>query len=239
MSEHCKIIFFDIDGTLLSTGGAGQVALGEALHDSFEVEFPFQGVQTSGRTDRGIVDEIFETHGVENTPDSREKFRESYLRRVPAALEGNSGRVYAGVPELLKLLAADDRIALGVLTGNYEASAWLKLRHYGVAEYFGFGGFGDHHAERNDVATIAVDAAEKSLGYRPAPADMLVIGDTIPDIVCSRHIGACAAAVATGNFTADELRVGSPDLLFEDLSDANDVAQQMRNALGLAETGRT
>ena len=81
MSEHCKIIFFDIDGTLLSTGGAGQVALGEALHDSFEVEFPFQGVQTSGRTDRGIVDEIFETHGVENTPDSREKFRESYLRR--------------------------------------------------------------------------------------------------------------------------------------------------------------
>lgn len=233
MSEHRKIIFFDIDGTLLSTGGAGQAALERALHDSFEVDFPFQGVLTSGRTDRGIVDEIFETHGVENTPEHRITFRDAYLKRLPETLEGKPGRLLTGVTELLDALADDDRLELSVLTGNYEASAWIKLRHYGVADYFEYGGFGDNHSARDDVATNAVDAAERKLGYRPPPADTLVIGDTIPDITCSRHIGAHAAAVATGSFTVKELQAGSPDLLFEDLSDTQHVVQQMLTAFDL------
>ena len=185
-----QIIFFDIDGTLLRTGGAGQLAMERALTEEFKVDRAFDGVTTAGRTDRGIANEIFARYDLEDSDDQRERFRQAYLERLPGSLEDSPGLLLPAVRELLDTLAAMDNIVLGLLTGNYAEGAWTKLRHYRLDHYFAFGGFGDHHADRDDVARNAANAAIDHLDYEPDLAAACVVGDTPADIqVCSEPSG--------------------------------------------------
>jgi len=224
------VLFFDIDGTMLSTGGAGQYAMEMALVEDFRIQFPFEGVLTAGRTDRGIADEIFSRYELEDTPTQRERFMRSYLERLPSALETLPGSMLPGVQELLTQLQCDSNVHLSLLTGNYVEGAWIKLRHFGIDHFFESGGFGDHHALRDDVARIAVENVRGHLNH-PVPDGMAcVIGDTPADITCARAINARAVAVATGTYSFAELQPHNPDHLFSDLSDTATVIRSLLQA---------
>ncbi len=226
-----KVIFFDIDGTLLNTGGAGQLAMERALVHDFRINFPFEGVLTAGRTDRGITDEIFDRYEVENTLENRERFREAYLSHLPNTLAAAPGLLLPGVVELLKELETDESVVLSILTGNYLKGAEIKLRHFTLSEFFVSGGFGDHHADRNDVARLAMGAIKKHLDREVDATDTMVIGDTPADITCARAIGATAVAVATGKFSVEELSAHNPDHLFPDFTDTTGTRKRILELL--------
>ena len=222
-----RIIFFDIDGTLLRTGGAGQLAMERALTEEFRIDQAFDGVTTAGRTDRGIANEIFARYGLNDSETERERFRQAYLERLPGSLHDSPGLLLPGVRELLDELAAMSGVVLSLLTGNYADGAWVKLKHYQLDQYFAFGGFGDHHADRDDVARNAATAARNHLGDGLDFSRACVVGDTPADIRCARAIGSRVAAVATGVFSRDELEPHDPDHLFDDFSETQDVANQI------------
>lgn len=227
-----KVIFFDIDGTLLNTGGAGQLAMERALNGDFRIQFPFEGVLTAGRTDRGITDEIFGRYQLQNTPENRLRFRDAYLSHLPDTLAtAVGGLLLPGVPEVLEGLRQADAAVLSLLTGNYSASAQIKLRHYQLDDYFVSGGFGDDHADRDDVARMALTAIAAHLDDRIDGCNTMVIGDTPADIKCARAIEAKAIAVATGRYARDELAACEPDVLFDDFSNAVDVVDQLLKLL--------
>ncbi len=222
-----KVIFFDIDGTLLNTGGAGQRAMERALNEEFRIEFPFQGVLTAGRTDRGITEEILERHSFDNTPENRTRFRDAYLDQLPGSLQDSPGLLLPRIRELLEQLATHSHVTLSLLTGNYAEGAWIKLRHYELDHFFQFGGFGDHNAHRNDVAQAAIAAASAQLNRTVDGADAMVIGDTPADIQCAHAIGAKCVAVATGVYSSSELEPHNPDHLFEDFADTDQVVNRI------------
>src|SRR5438552_662549 len=150
------IILFDIDGTLLASGGAGKLALESAFVEDFTCELRYQ-VPYSGRTDRAIVRELFERHDVRHTQANLDKLLTGYLRRLPDCLERMKGKVLPGIIDLLSELKQRNQVAVGLLTGNVRAGAKAKLGHFGLHDHFSFGGFGDHHFERNDVAREALE----------------------------------------------------------------------------------
>ena len=224
MPQH--ILFFDIDGTMLSTGGAGQKAMELALVEDFQATFPFEGVLTAGRTDCGIADEIFLKYQLEDTPAERQRFMQSYLDRLPACLKTLPGALLPGVRELLEHLDRPD-VHLSLLTGNYVEGAWIKLRHFEIDHFFTTGGYGDEHPLRDDVARQAMLDVCRYLGRDVPGHDACVIGDTPADIRCARAINARAAAVATGMYSSDQLRPHEPDHLFDDLSQTEEVARRL------------
>ena len=214
------ICFFDIDGTLLLTGGAGQAAMEVALADAFPDGPPVEGIAYAGRTDRAIINDMLVFHGVDATDDRFNEFLEVYLENLPTNLERLTGRVLPGITELLDHLSQLEHIALGLLTGNNRRGAMLKVGHYGLDHHFPFGGFGDRHENRDDVAREAMTAASQHLSREIELDSVWVIGDTPADVTCARAIGAKAVAVATGSYTADQLRQTEPDYLFDDFADA-------------------
>ncbi len=218
------IILFDIDGTLLHSGGAGQGGIERALELAFGITAPTDGISTAGRTDRGIGRDLIRFHGLEESDSTHARLQETYLKVLPDELARRKGTVYPGVRELLSRLSGRDDVLLGLLTGNYREAAWQKLRHFGLAEHFSFGGFGDDHADRDDVARQALSAAAEH--HAPATINrekLWVIGDTPADVRCGRAIGARVIAVATGMYSLEELRPSAPDHLFADFADVESV----------------
>lgn len=212
------VVLFDIDGTLISTGGAGLESLRTALREEFQVGEP-RDVPVSGRTDRGIARQLFQTHGIADTEPHWERFREAYLLALAEWLPRKAGRVLPGVIELIEALSRRESTLMGLLTGNIRAGAQLKLGHYGLAQHFDFGGFGDRHAHRNGVAEEALaESRTRAQATGQAPRSVWVIGDTPLDIECARAIGARCVAVGTGSFSAAELAAHEPDLAIPDLS---------------------
>ena len=209
---------FDIDGTLLASGGAGKAALELAFTEEFGVALCVQ-VPYSGRTDRAISRDLLRLHDINDTPDNCEKLLTGYLARLPASLRDHDGRVLPGILTLLAELQQRDNVALGLLTGNVRAGARVKLGHYGLFEKFAFGGFGDRHYDRDDVAHEALAEARTHLKAQLALDRVWVIGDTPLDVRCARAIGAKVLAVATGIHTYEQLLESSPDLALRDLSD--------------------
>jgi len=215
-----RIFLFDIDGTLLSSGGAGKAAMEAALASEFGVTEIRGRVPFSGRTDRAIGQDLFRHHGIEDTPDNWQRFLTAYLRHLPGCLASHDGRVLPGIAALLEQLAGAEDVAVGLLTGNVRDGARVKLGYYDLFHHFAFGGFGDVHLERNDVAREALTAVQRHLGQPVSPEQVWVIGDTPLDVRCARSIGARALAVATGWHSLADLAAEKPDLLLADLSDA-------------------
>lgn len=214
-----QIILFDIDGTLIRSGGAGKQAFEKTIEDAFGKGVADHEVPFSGRTDRAIVGDLFKHCGIENTANAWQQFFAAYLRHLPDCMTSHEGHVLPGVKNLLEQLQQRQDIAVGLLTGNSEQGAQIKLKHYGIANYFDFGGYGDDHLDRNLVAQDAVSAARQHLSFSFTQQQVCVIGDTPRDIGCGRAIGARVVAVCTGSHTAGELAAANPDLLLKDLSD--------------------
>ncbi|MEX0938389.1 MAG: haloacid dehalogenase-like hydrolase [Pirellulales bacterium] len=217
------VLLFDIDGTLISTGGAGKLAFERALADQFHIDAIDSEVPFAGRTDRAIVGDLFRCHGIADSEESWHQFLASYLTHLRPALHECRGRVLPGMSELIEEVAPRKDVLLGLLTGNVERGGRMKLAHYGLVEAFAFGGFGDHCIERNDVAAAALEAARRHAQAPPEELDVYVIGDTPHDVRCGQSIGAKVIAVATGGTTAAELQAAGADVVYEDLSDVRPV----------------
>ncbi len=200
----------------------------EGLRSAFGVADPTDQVAVHGRTDRGITRDLFLHHGIEDQPDHWERFRDAYLRVLPATLAARPGEVLPGIVPLLDRLTERDDVALGLLTGNTRAGAQIKLAHYGLDHYFDFGGFGDNHLERDDVAREALVAVKNRLNGYVDLGRVWVIGDTPTDVSCGRAIGARVIAVATGNHTREELTAAGPDHLLDSFSDPEPVISLWR-----------
>lgn len=221
-----RAILFDIDGTLIHTGGAGRDALHTALEVVFAVKDPYP-VDLSGRTDRGIARELFAAHDIPPTEENWHKFREAYLAGLDVHLPAKAGRVLPGVRELIALLEARSHVALGLLTGNVREGARRKLAYYQLDRHFATGGFGDTHPHRDDVAREALAAMRTKIGAHLSGDEVWIIGDTPLDIRCARAIGARVLAVATGSHSAEELSAHAPDLVAADLSDTAALAERL------------
>jgi phosphoglycolate phosphatase len=224
------VCLFDIDGTLVASGGAGKAALEAALTEEFGVPSLLENMQLSGRTDRGIMADLLRRHGLDDSPENYRRLRDSYLRHLPQFL--HSGRILPGIAELLAHLAERDDVAVGLLTGNVRAGAKVKLGFFGLYDYFAFGGYGDHHLDRDDVAREALAEVRERFNGSILPERIWVVGDTPLDIRCARSIGARAVAVATGWHNAEELAEHRPDLLFADLSDPALLLSKWQLSLG-------
>jgi phosphoglycolate phosphatase len=214
------VMLFDIDGTLIQTGGAGGAALMTAFSDLFDVADPRE-VPFSGRTDRGIARSLFRAHRVDDTDSNWHRLKDEYLRRLLVYLPQREGLVLPGISRLLCHLSARDDVALGLLTGNVRDGAKLKLEHFRLFHHFTFGGYGDHFVNRDDVARAALAASREHVQHEVPLDQVWVIGDTPMDIRCARAIGARAVAVATGWHSRERLAAAAPDLLLDSFEPAD------------------
>lgn len=211
------VCLFDIDGTLLASGGAGKLALERGLAEEYGRPEAIEHLRLSGRTDRAIVRDLLEAAGVGDSVDHRLRLLEAYLRHLPDCLALAPGQVLPGVNELIDRLKSRSDVVLGLLTGNIRRGASIKLGHFGLDSHFSFGGFGDDHLHREDVAREALAAVRSHLGWEPPGENIWVIGDTPLDVLCARAINARAVAVCTGWHPREELASCQPDYLLDDL----------------------
>jgi len=213
------LLLWDIDGTLTLSGGAGARALQTALRREFGIDRSLDDIDYAGRTDMWIMRQVFTKAGLAHSEENFARYLEGYLAELPSALHNPGNRVLPGVPAALSALAARPGCTQALLTGNVERGARLKLGHHGLSHFFAFGAFADDSAVRNELGPVALRRARERLGVEFAPDDVFVIGDTPHDIACGKIIGARTVAVATGQYSADQLRAESPTALFDDLSD--------------------
>lgn len=212
-------VLFDIDGTLVRCGGAGMEAMGQTIREVYGIQ-EIPKVDAHGRTDHGIISELVEKTSLDLGGDFS-SFGSAYCERLPSFLKLRKGAVLPNVVPVLEQLNAAPNVVLGVLTGNLKEAANLKLDHFGLREYFLFGGFGDSFSDRNEVAKEAANAASDYLKTRFDPGKIWVIGDTPNDIRCARAINAKVLAVGTGGGIRETLESSDPDLFVEDLTDAD------------------
>ena len=218
-----KLLLFDIDGTLLTSGGAGERALRLGFRDRFGIDDDLASVEIAGRTDSGIVRQILAAHRLPATPENIAAFFDGYLHHLAREIPRTPGRLLPGILPLLDALQPRADIVLALLTGNLARGAELKLRHYGVWHYFEFGAYADDHHDRNQLGPFAQARALARHGLDFPPERIYVLGDTPHDITCARAIGARAVAIATGKFTRAELAAHAPDFIFNDLGDVSAV----------------
>jgi len=214
------VLLFDIDGTLVTTGGVGRRALERAFGRQHGRADACASIRFDGMTDRSITRLGLEAIGVAATESGIDALLDSYLEELRTELQlatADSYRVHVGIPEALR--AARERgMALGLGTGNVREGARLKLEHVGLYQHFGFGGFGSDHELRVELIRKGAERGAESLGQPLANCRVVVIGDTPKDIDAARGIGAESIGVATGSFSADELRAHGATYTFEHLA---------------------
>jgi len=213
------VLLFDIDGTLVLTGGAGQRAMARAFEDLFAISDGFRDIPMAGRTDTWILSSAAERHGIPVPELSR--FHDAYLAHLERELDPPHPRkaVMPGVRPLLDTLASRDDAYLALLTGNYQKAARMKLEHFDLWRYFPCGAFADDASDRNSLVPKALERVRDCGGPSVERSDVIVIGDTPHDVSCALAAGARSVGVATGSFSASELRESGATIVFDDLSD--------------------
>jgi phosphoglycolate phosphatase-like HAD superfamily hydrolase len=214
-----RLLLFDIDGTLITSGGAGEAALKDAMRSRFDVEEDLDGIILAGATDARIARELLQKHSIAVSAENVAALLDTYLGHLDERIGRHDGKLLPGILPLLKALSERSDAVLALLTGNVSRGAEIKLTHYGVWDFFEFGAFADDHHDRNELGKFARARALERHGEEFPPSRIYVIGDTPKDIECGRAIGAFTVAIATGHYSSAELRDHAPDFLFEDLSD--------------------
>ena len=213
------LLLFDIDGTLITSGSAGEFALKLAVRDLFGVDDDLSSIGIAGRTDGLIARQILERYRRETNAENITAFLDVYLCHLVELLPKTRGAVLPGIVQLLEALKKRPNVALALLTGNISRGAELKLSHYGVWAFFDFGAYADDHHDRNELASLAHARAVEFHGVQFPAERTFVIGDTPYDIECGKVIGAKTVAVATGSYTRQQLAEHHPDFLLDDFSD--------------------
>ena len=232
---HRKLVLFDIDGTLLKVGSVNRRVLGDALIEVYGTEGSTGRHDFSGKMDGAIIYEVLENSGLERR-EIAERFdraRETYIELFRQRTQKTDITLLEGVRELLDELSRLPGVHLGLLTGNFERSGRHKLQLPGIDHYFPFGAFADDAIARTELPPIAVDRAEQRTGTRFSPAETVIIGDTPHDIGCARVLDAKSIAVATGNFSMQELAAHNPGALFENFAATGEVITEILNTQSL------
>ena len=218
-----KLILFDLDGTLLWSDGAGRAAIHQAMVDEVGAEGPFEEFPFAGKTDAAIARELLRgaAHPLAENDEHVMKVCDRYVELLEVELQSpaRTVRVYPGVHELLAQLATRKDAVVGLLTGNVENGATLKLKAAGIdPDQFLVAAYGSDAFARDALPPVAVSRAAALLGYVPRGKDVVIIGDTPADMTCGKGIGARAIGVATGPFKVDELEAAGGFAVFEDFS---------------------
>ncbi|MEO7793227.1 MAG: HAD hydrolase-like protein [Thermoanaerobaculia bacterium] len=222
-----KLLLFDIDGTLVDCGGQPKPLFGDALEEVYGARGDVRGYDFSGKTDPRIVVDLMSAAGVpeplihERMPD----LREAYLARLERHLEPGRVVILPGVVELLTTLSERDDLVLGLLTGNWERGAGIKLGSVGLARYFAFGSYGDGQTDRRDLPPVAWTRAAEHCGRDFLPGETWIIGDSLLDIDCARANGIPCLAVATGRTDAGVLANAGAEHVRGDLSAIDEVLE--------------
>lgn len=224
-------LLFDIDGTLLLTGGAGRAAMMQVMEEMFgQRDLPRLPVH--GRTDRAIIEDLFREMGLQLNDGVYREFTSRYHQRLPETMQAGRGYLLPGVTDVLEELAAIDQVACGLLTGNSDVAARIKTAHFGIDHHFRFGGYGGAHPQREMVAREALADCRRQLAPRTVEASRVwVVGDTIADVRCARAIEANVIAVTTGGDTREQLEQAGADLVMDDLSDSRPLLAICQTAL--------
>jgi len=215
-----SLVLFDIDGTLIRTGGAGVKAFAKVFQTEFNAVDGFEKLKFAGRTDISLVREFFTYHNIPDSKENFDRFFERYVFWLDHILKETGSTVCVGVKEFiasLRGLAA--RPVIGLLTGNIRLGAEIKLRHAGIWNEFETGAFADDHEMRDHIAAIARDRGTRIARRELKGEEILVIGDTPLDIRCARAVGAKVLAVGTGGFSVAELETHRPDWAVRNLAE--------------------
>lgn len=221
-----RLVLFDIDGTLLSASGAGRRAIHRALVDVYGTAGPIDAYDFHGKTDPQIVRDLLTA--AELSPAAVAEREPAFFAHYLDVLDGEIGagelvRLYPGVAALVESLAGSEGCVVGLLTGNVEGGARIKLRSTGLWPRFRLGAYGSDHADRTRLPAVAVERAQRLTGRVFRGADVVVLGDTPLDVGCGRAFGARCIAVATGRHSVDDLTACAADHVFPDLSETDRV----------------
>jgi phosphoglycolate phosphatase-like HAD superfamily hydrolase len=221
-----KLVLFDIDGTLITSRGAGRRAMRSALERVFGAAGGIDQYDLSGRTDTRIVHDVMGALGWEpaRVTERLDDFFEAYAGGLASEIgDGRHVVTLPGVTAVVERLAASADVLLGLVTGNIEEGARIKLLPTGLWPHFRVGAYGSDHMDRRRLPSLATRRAHALVGYPFAPREVVVIGDTPHDIDCARAFGAVAIAVTTGQYSRGALVADRPDFLFDDLGDVDRV----------------
>lgn len=220
------LLLFDIDGTLLKTGGMGMAAMYHVAREMFGEQFSWEGIDPSGHLDPLIFAEAAANNRLADHHLHHERFRDQYLECLRQNLETYRHRVEVmpGIHDTLAMLRrrANERgdIVLGLLTGNYTRAVAIKLASIDVApEWFDITAFGDEGASRPALVELAMCKYADMIGAAPDPRKVIIIGDTPRDVQCAHAHGCVCLAVATGSFSIEQLRAAGADAVVADLRD--------------------
>lgn len=215
-----SLLLWDIDGTLVSTGRAGERSLILLLQELYQRDFGEKlPISLAGRTDKWIAREMLAYLEIPVTVAEQTRFQTAYVENLKRTLPTGVSQLYPGIQELLDAVHAHPEIHQGLLTGNLEEGAKLKLSHLGIWKYFEFGAYANDSHDRNELGPFALRRAKEKLGIDFPPERVFIIGDTPHDIACGKAIGAKTIAVATGSFSVAQLEAEKPTHVFQDLSD--------------------
>jgi len=224
-----RYVLFDIDGTLIDSGGSGMRSLNLAFKEVFSVSDAFVAIRMAGKTDLQIVTEALRMHDIDSSNGNVPGFFECYIKHLKKAIHNTKGHIKPGIRQALELLQAQGDIVLGLLTGNIELGAMIKLEAFGLAEFFETGAYGDRDPDRNKLLPIAVENLRYKKGIEIDYGHCIVIGDTPRDVECSKPYGAYTIAVATGPYSYDELSSTGAGAVLHDLSDTANFLHIVRN----------
>lgn len=223
-----KLLLFDIDGTLLKTGSAGDISIRTVVSEIFKQEINLSDIAFAGRTDRLIIADIVNKYQKSQNElelnEAIDLILTKYLRTFKQQLSiNNTIKLLAGVETLLEKLNEIDTFHLGIVTGNVRLGAKLKLNGAGIADYFTQGAFGDDFRNRNLLPPLAVRRSAQQYEVTYQPQNIWVIGDTIYDIQCGKVNNYKTLAVETGGNTREELEKNKPDFILKSLENTEDV----------------
>ena len=218
-----KLVLFDIDGTLIDPGGAGRRSLGNTFNELFAIKDAFAEIRMAGKTDIQIIKEGLSVHELSSDDRNLPAILSVYLKHLRTEILTKKKHINPGVVELLDGLKAMDGYWLGLLTGNIERGARIKLGAFGLNKYFSVGAFGDDNENRNLLLPIAIEKFRKMTHISINCDDCIVIGDTPSDVQCSKPYGAVSIAVSTGPYSYASLLETGADYVLKNLLHAMDI----------------
>jgi phosphoglycolate phosphatase len=228
MPKTTVIVLFDVDGTLIKSGGAGLRGMNAAFERLYGVRNALDGVTLAGRTDRAIVGDVFRAIGIEPTPAEVGRLRAAYVEELRVEIKrpvDDPAGVLPGVEVLLDAVMTLPHLRVGLLTGNFEPGAVVKLEHFDLWRRFAFGAFGDDHVDRRALVPVALARAVRAGHATPPPSRVVIVGDTPLDVDCAKAHGARAVAVATGPYDRATLSAAGADLVVDSFTDVPHVTQ--------------
>lgn len=212
------VYLWDIDGTLLLSGGAGKQAVVNTFRELLNVDDAWARLHPDGKTDDAIFEEIHQELFQKPLPrDLRDRIFERYHHHLEQELPRAAGfEIMPYALEVLTRLAKDENASIGLATGNYERAAYLKLKRAGMDHFFSYGGFGTDAIDRQALTQKALERAIDHVGGKPT--NVVLIGDTVHDVRCGLGIGAIVVGVCTGTTTADQLKAAGAQHVLSDLT---------------------